>query len=218
MATRLARIASTAITDNRDDIEARLLDAAEHLLVEIGYAGVTTRALASQAGVNHGLVHYYFGSMDALLIEVLERFTARLIARQRAMYATAVPFVERWRTAMHFLEEDRPYQKIWYELRAMSWNRPDLRPHLARVQSEWRDAMRDAVRKALARYDLKKGALSLDAWITLIVTMNEGIILERLDGIETGHDELLAAIDRWLSTLEVHATAPAAAKLRPRKR
>ena len=39
------------------------------------------------AGVNHGLVHYYFGSMEELFLQVLERFTERLIARQRAMYA-----------------------------------------------------------------------------------------------------------------------------------
>ena len=41
------------------------MDAAEHLLYEVGYAGVTTRAVAEAAGVNHGLVHYYFGSMRA---------------------------------------------------------------------------------------------------------------------------------------------------------
>ena len=64
------------------------LDAAERLLVEVGYAGITTRALAAEAGVNHGLVHYYFGSMEEVLVQVLERFTARLIERQRAMYSS----------------------------------------------------------------------------------------------------------------------------------
>jgi AcrR family transcriptional regulator len=199
-------------SDSRDDIETRLLEAGESLLIEEGYAAITTRRLAAQAGVNHGLVHYYFGSMDALLIQVLERFTTRLIARQRALYATPVPFVERWRTAMRYLEEDRPYQKIWYELQAMAWNRPEMRPRLNKVQTAWREAMRLAVRDALARYDLQNGALSLDAWITLIVTMNEGIILERLHGFKVGHDELLAAIDRWLTALETRKARPSSAR------
>ena len=38
------------------------VDAAERLLLEVGHAGITTRRLAEAAGVNHGLVHYYFGS------------------------------------------------------------------------------------------------------------------------------------------------------------
>ncbi len=71
----------------RSAAEETLLDAAERLLVDVGYSGITTRRLAEEAGVNHGLVHYYFGSIENLLVRVLERFTDRLIARQRAMYA-----------------------------------------------------------------------------------------------------------------------------------
>jgi AcrR family transcriptional regulator len=186
----------------RRDTEQRFLDAAERLLVEVGYAGITTRRLAEEAGANLGLVHYYFGSMEELFLQVLERFTERLIARQRAMYASPAPFVEKWREAMRFLEADRPYQKIWWELQAMAWNRPEFRERVASVLAVWSDAMRESVRKALSRYGLDDGPLSPDAWVTLIVTMNEGIILERLSGIYRGHDELLAGIDHWLASLE----------------
>ena len=48
------------------------------MLVEVGYAGITTRALADKAGVNNGLVHYYFGSMEEVFVQVLERFTDRV--------------------------------------------------------------------------------------------------------------------------------------------
>ena len=66
--------------------------------------GITTRRLAEEAGVNNGLVHYYFGSIENLLVRVLERFTDRLIVRQRAMYADPdIPFIEKWRTAMRYL-------------------------------------------------------------------------------------------------------------------
>ena len=183
------------------DARTRLLDAAERMLIDVGHAGITTRRLADEAGVNHGLVHYYYGSMEELLLRVLERFTDRLIARQRAMYASPAPFATRWRTAMRYLDQDRPYQKIWFELQAMGWNRPEVRSRLAKVHHAWRDAMRDAVRGALADAGLGDDPLSLEGWITLIVTMNEGIILERLSGIERGHDELLAGVDRWIAGL-----------------
>ena len=67
----------------RAQTEEAFLDAAERLLVEVGHAGITTRRLAREASANHGLVHYYFGSMEEVFLQVLERFTDRLIERAR---------------------------------------------------------------------------------------------------------------------------------------
>jgi AcrR family transcriptional regulator len=179
------------------DTEQALLDAAERLLVEVGAAGITTRRVAEAAGANHGLVHYYFGSVEQLLVRVLERFTDRLIERQREMYAADVPFAEKWRAAMAYLDEDRPYQKIWFELQALAWNNADLRARLARVNAEWRAVLREALEEPHGRLGLE---LPLEALVSLVMTFNLGIILERLGGIETGHGELLDWIDTWLSS------------------
>src|SRR5215211_8304134 len=96
-----ARVAQKSAA--RSSAEEALLDAAERLLVDVGHAGITTRRLAEEASVNHGLVHYYFGSNENLLARALERFTERLVERQRALYAGDEPFVEKWRTAMRYL-------------------------------------------------------------------------------------------------------------------
>src|SRR5919107_4954047 len=132
------------------------LDAAERLLVEVGHAGITTRRLAAEAAANQGLVHYYFGSIDELFAQVLERFTARLVARQREMYATDAPFIEKWRTAWRFQEEDLEsgYSKIWMELQALSWSRPDLGPRVEHVNAEWRAVLREAYVRAAEEYGL----------------------------------------------------------------
>jgi AcrR family transcriptional regulator len=175
-----------------------LLDAAERLLVDVGYGGITTRRLAEEAGINHGLVHYYFGSNENLLVRALERFTAGLIARQRELYATDLPFVEKWRTAMRYLvSEDVTYEKIWLELQALAWNNPDLRDRLARVNAEWRAVLTDAFAEAHRELGMD---MPLDALVSLVITFNIGIMVERLGGIETGHDELLGWIDGWLSS------------------
>ena len=57
---------------------AALLDAAEQIMVEEGYAGVSTRRLAARAGANSALVYYYFGNMDNLFVELFRR--ARTVA------------------------------------------------------------------------------------------------------------------------------------------
>jgi TetR/AcrR family transcriptional regulator len=184
----------------RHQTEETFLDAAERLLVEVGYAGITTRALADEAAANHGLVHYYFGSMENLLARVLERFTERIIARQRAMYgAPGVSFSEKWRTAMRYLDADREYQKVWYELQALAWNRPELRERVAHVNREWRAVLGEALAEPRERYGIP---MPLDALVSLVITFNEGIIFERLSGIETGQADLLQWIDDWLQRKE----------------
>ena len=186
----------------REDAEDRFLDAAERLLVEVGHAGITTRRLAKEADANHGLVHYYFGSMENLLARVLERFTERLIERQRRLYASDAPFIEKWRTAMRYLEGDEHYQRIWYELQALAWSRPELRERVALVSAEWRAVLRDALSEPVRRYALP---IPLEALVSLVISFNEGLIWERLSGIDAGHAELLDWIDAWLEEQETQA-------------
>jgi AcrR family transcriptional regulator len=184
----------------RQATEEAFLDAAERLLVSVGHARITTRSVAQEAGANHGLVHYYFGSMENLLARVLERFTDQLIARQRAMYTDpATPFAEKWRAAMRYLDADREYQKVWYELQALAWNRPELRERVAHVDAEWRGVLTEALAGPRERYGIE---MPLDALVSLVITFNEGIILERLSGVEAGQAALLEWIDGWLERSE----------------
>jgi AcrR family transcriptional regulator len=186
-------------TAAREAAEQALLDAAERLLVDAGYAGITTRRVAKEAGVNHGLVHYYFGSNENLLVHALERFTSRLIARQRELYEDdSVPFADKWRTAMRYLvSEDVRYEKIWLELQALAWNNPDIRARLVRVNAEWRAVLTEAFDEPRRELGIP---LPLEALVSLVMTFNLGIITERLGGIETGHRELLEWIDQWISS------------------
>ncbi len=193
-----------AISEARSANEEAFLDAAERLLVTSGYAGISVRRLAEEAGANHGLVHYYFGSMEELFLRVLERFTLRLIERQRAMYSTDAPFIEKWRTAMRYLDEDLEagYPKVWFELQAMAWNHPDMRERVERVNGEWRTVLTDAFTTAAKEYGLDRRRFPVAAMVSLVMTFNEGLMLERLSGISAGHKELLGGIDRWLQELE----------------
>ena len=185
-------------TAARAAAEEALLDAAERLLVDVGYARITTRRVAEEAGVNHGLVHYYFGSNENLMVQALERFTERLIARQRELYAADLPFVEKWRTAMRFLvSEDVTYEKVWLELQALGWNNPDVRERLARVNAEWRAVLTEAFEVPHRQLGI---GIPLEALVSLVITFNVGIMVERLGGIEAGHDQLLEWIDGWLSS------------------
>ena len=160
------------------------------------------------------MVHYYFGSMQDLLLRVLERFTDGLIERQRAMYAADVPFIEKWRQAMRFLDEDADsgYQKLWFELQAMGWNDEVVRERLQQVHERWIGVVRAAFESGLAELGVDPALYPADAVVALVITFNNGIIVERLSGVDSGHRQLLRMIDDLLERLEKesrHARTPA---------
>jgi AcrR family transcriptional regulator len=142
-------------------------------------------------------VHYYFGSMEELLLQVLERFTGRLIDRQTAMYEADAPFLEKWRTAMRWLDEDvkSGYPKVWWELQAMAWNHPEMHERLVQVDGVWRQLLRTYFASALEEYGID---FPLEATVALVMTFNKGMQIEQLSGITAGHRDLLDWIDGWL--------------------
>ena len=95
----------------------------------------------------------------------------------------------------YLIDEDVSYEKVWLELQALSWNSPDLRERLARVNAEWRAVLRDAFERPHRELGI---SMPLDALVSLVITFNLGIIVERLGGVETGHRELLQWIDTFL--------------------
>ena len=190
------------------DPRTALLDAAERLLIRDGYAAISTRAVAGEAKVNHGLVHYYFGSVDNLLLETLKRATSGLHERQREMYAGDEPFIVKWRRAMGYLrgaDLDSGYAKLWMELQAMSWNKPEMREHLAEINAGWREILTDAFGKALAYYGIDTEHYPVEAVVALVFTFNEGFQLEQIGGIDAGHAALLEMIDGQLQRWEEQA-------------
>ncbi len=64
----------------RAEMEQALLAAGRRLFAQHGPNGVSVRELAAAAGVNHGLVHRYFGSKDGLLGAVLDDLAHRIAA------------------------------------------------------------------------------------------------------------------------------------------
>jgi hypothetical protein len=97
----------------------------------------------------------------------------------------------------YLVSDDVTYEKVWLELQALAWNNPDLRGRLARVNEEWRAALTVAFEQPRRELGID---MPLEALVSLVMTFNIGIIVERLGGVEAGHRELLDWIDAWLSS------------------
>src|SRR5689334_15684353 len=78
------------------ETRAALLDAAERLLLEEGYAAVTSRRVASQADLKPQLVHYYFRTMEDLFLAIFRRRADQALARLDATLAAPQPLRALW--------------------------------------------------------------------------------------------------------------------------
>jgi len=193
-----------------------MLDAAEHLLYEVGYAGVTTRAVAEEAGVNRGLVHYYFGSMEELLTQTLERFVDQLAEALETLYDDPnLTFAEKWRLGSQFWVEEPTsrFPKILLELLAMGWNMPALKDRLTDVHARFRVVFERHFGQALRDYGLDEREFPLRVIVAAVTSYQLGLIVEGLSGVDVGHRELLDWIQRWIDNLEeAGVLEPAAAE------
>jgi len=203
------------ISEQRQQVTARLMDAAERLLYDVGYAGVTTRAVAAEAGVKHGLVHYYFGSMDELLTQTLERFVDQLAEALEALYEDpGLSFADKWRLGSQFWVDEPAsrFPKILLELLAMGWNMRSLQPRLTQVHARFRAIFERHFGQALRDYGLDETEFPLKVIVAAVTSFQLGLIVEGLSDVHEGHQELLDWIQRWIDGLEenrIRASSPA---------
>ena len=196
-------------SDARQHATVALMDAAERLLYEVGYAGVTTRAVAEAAGINHGLVHYYFGSMEELLTQTLARFVEQLALALEGLYADPnLTFAEKWRLGSQFWvnEPTSRFPKILLELLAMGWNMPVLQTRLTDVHARFRTIFEHHFGQALRDYGLDESQFPLKVIVAAVTSFQLGLIVEGLSGVEEGHPELLDWIQQWIDDLEAKRT------------
>lgn len=106
------------------DTRTALLDAAKHVLRERGYAALSTREVAAEAGVPLSQIHYHFGSKQGLVLALFEYLNAQLLARQEALYRDpSLTLADQWDRACDYLDDDLAsgYVRVGLELSAAGW-------------------------------------------------------------------------------------------------
>lgn len=177
-----------------------LLDAAEELLVSKGLSEITTRKVADKAGVNQALIHYHFGTMEELLLAVLERVSQSVKERAQQIYRQEDDFVAGWFTEMEAAtttDFERGWGKVWLENLTLAANRPRIRQQYVKAASTVRKLHERQVTDMLERLGVDEGEYPPEAIVTLLDAITSKLILDRLVGIRTGHEELLRMLRRW---------------------
>lgn len=212
---RPARASLRVLADaDSGETKARILDAAFRRLAQEGYAALSVREIARDAGVNHALINYHFGSKDQLVIEVLDAANRRLLARQAAMYKAPGSFADKWAQARRFYESDLAsgFVRVQYELWAASLSNPTLRERFAPRLLAWKKVVRDAVHDALDALERDGVVLPppftaevIGCWIADFWLGMEVIDLLGVEGEAARHRLALDAVGQLLQSLDARA-------------
>ena len=173
------------------------MDAAEHLMLDEGYAAVTSRRVAAKAGLKPQLVHYYFRTMDDLYIEVFRRRAERDLARFEKAIAADGSLRNLWR-----LNADPRGAAFNVEFVALANHRKAIRAEIARYAERFRAAQLDAVRAALAGHEVTQEQLPPIVGLLLMTGLSQVLALEDAIGVTTGHTTTRRFVERAIRELE----------------
>jgi AcrR family transcriptional regulator len=176
---------------------AQLVDAAEALLLEEGYAAVTSRRVAAKAGLKPQLVHYYFRTMDDLYLEVLRRQADHNLAQFEQAIAADGSLRNLWR-----LNADPRGAAFTVEFVALANHRKAIRAEIARYAERFRAAQIDAITAALAVQGIPDAQLPPIVALLLMTGLSQVLALEDALGVTAGHETTIAFVERTLADLE----------------
>ena len=209
------RVVSDAETG---ETKAKILEAAFRRLVGEGYAALSVREIAKDAGVNHALINYHFRSKDQLVIDVLDSVNRQLLARQKSMYSGPGSFAQKWAQARRFYESDLAsgFVRLQAELWAASFSNPGLREKFLPRLLAWKKVVLDAVREAMSAFEAHGGKLPvlftpevIACWIAEFWLGMEFADLLDVKEERARHRAALEAIERLLESLDSKIAKPA---------
>lgn len=173
-----------------------ILDMTERLMLEEGYASVSTRRVAQELSINGATVHYYFPTTDDLFAALHQRMTNSQLEGLKAVLASESPLEALW---TYQIEADQ--SALGIEFIALSNHRKGMRPVLAAVANEARQAQAEALAPVVASLGLDTELLPPIALATIVVAITRTLKNEERVGITSGHGEVLAFCEHLLRNL-----------------
>jgi AcrR family transcriptional regulator len=161
----------------------RIIDAMRESVARRGAAGSTFEHVAREAGVSRGLLHYYFGTKERLLVEVVRRDSELRVARLDTMLAKAKTIDDVLDVLVSSLrdmiENDPGFFLLIYELFSAGRRNPDIQEEVGRLFATTRGHVADVLRAKES-----EGVISLrfdaEAIVSFLLALGDGFALQAL--------------------------------------
>jgi AcrR family transcriptional regulator len=175
---------------------ARLLDVTAQLMVEEGYAAVSSRSVAARAGVKAPLVHYYFPTLDDLFVALFRRRSERNLERLEHALQGDNPLQALWEYA-----NDKAHVALTFEFLALANHRKAIQAELAEVSERFRKVELEAFTPAVAAAGVDLDEFPPDALLVIMMAIPSSVVLQQALGTSLGHENALVLVERYLSQL-----------------
>jgi AcrR family transcriptional regulator len=170
-----------------------ILDTTEKLIVEEGYAAVTTRRVAERAGLKAPLVHYYFKTTDDLLVAVYRRGAEQSLQRHAEAMARDDLLQALWE-----VNADPERTTLALEFMAMANHRKFIREEIARYAEQIRAIQVVALNRHFRERGMAEEPFSALTLSVMLASVARALVMESGVGISLGHAETRQAIEELL--------------------
>jgi AcrR family transcriptional regulator len=177
-----------------------LVEAADSILLEEGAHAISARQVADRAGLKPQLVHYYFQSMDDLLIAVFRGAQEEYLRRHEEALASRQPLNALWK-----LNNDPQGTRRMMEFIALAGRRDRVRAMIIESATQFRNLQIAAISHVLKERGIDRNAFPPAGVALLMAIVSRGLLMEETLGISLGHSELRTMIKRVLASMEASA-------------
>jgi len=185
---------------------AALLDAAERIMREEGYAAVTSRHLAETAKLKPQLVHYYFRKMDDIFIALFRRFSDRYLENQLDILLSDTPLTDLWDNT-----SDTENATLMFEFMALSNHRKNMRSEIARFGKQFRTTQIKIIEKFFKDRDISgKDWPSIASLSFMMEALSRTMAFDKALGVTQGDADTREFVKRLINDLEILPSAKGA--------
>lgn len=178
-------------------VRARLVEAAINIAMRDGCAALTAGRLADEVGLSRQSVHYYFGTIEDIFVEIIRFQHEEMIERAKAALRTGNPIRQIW-------EFRREISSFASEILAMAGRSDIIRQELKRSIDELTDLSASATIAYAETNDITL-PMPAEALVVILTSLSYTLALGREFQITNGHEQTVAVIEDWLQSIEKSA-------------
>jgi AcrR family transcriptional regulator len=175
---------------------SRIVEAMRSSVARRGIAGSTFEHVAREAGVSRGLLHYYFGTKERLLVEVVRRDTEHRIARLDAPIGEARSADEIIDTLVanlqDLIENDPGFWVLLFDLFTAGRRNPEIQREVGELFNRTRNHVVE-IFEAKQREGVLELRFDANSVVGFLFALGDGIALQMLSDPERDHSEVITA-------------------------
>ncbi|MEJ5979279.1 TetR/AcrR family transcriptional regulator [Novosphingobium sp. PS1R-30] len=173
-----------------------ILKAAIGVLQEEGAAGLTASNVAKKADVKAHMVHYYFRSIEDLVLALIRQHGSLGLKNTARAIASDEPLRALWEVETSF-----KWMSVAMELSNIAIRREDMRAEMMRYIEDMRNLQAEGIQRHFQLRGIEC-AVPPKALTIMVAGIARQIVREKEFDVSLGHDEMAAVVETFLDSLK----------------